>query len=81
MRHILIFLAIVGALCIGKNASSIFAPVWRERCVVAFEAMHFLCVASATHFLFINNFKEGRDNTIINKGVTNIIKKGNNYVL
>ena len=46
-------LAIVGAFYIGKNASSIFAPIWRERCVAAFEAMHFSCVASAAHFLFL----------------------------
>ena len=46
-------LAVLGAFYIGKNASSIFAPIRRKRCVAAFEAMHFSCVASAAHFLFL----------------------------
>ena len=50
-------LAIIGAFYFGKNASSIFAPVWRERCVAAFEAMHFSCVALLRTFLIkgVNN--------------------------
>ena len=29
----------------------LFCTLWRKRCVAAFEAMHFSCVASAAHFL------------------------------
>ena len=44
----------MGAFYYGKNATSVFAPLWRERCVAAFEAMHFsVCVVSTAHtFLF-----------------------------
>jgi hypothetical protein len=50
--------AIAGAFYIGKNASSIFAPIWRKRCVAALR----LCVFRAWLRLRTFLFKEKQMN-------------------
>lgn len=55
VRHIMNILAIIGAFYFGKNVTSIFRTYMAiEKMCRSIRGLHFSCVASAAHFLFLS---------------------------